>query len=59
MKRFGARVGRLAFSTSNFINLAFFQKKLASKKIVWLFLFNIWLFLEAVGTYHQTGVLDF
>jgi len=28
-------------------------------KIVWLFLFNIWLFLEAVGTYYQTGVFAF
>jgi len=29
------------------------------KKIVWLFLLNIWLFLEAVGTYYQTGDLAF
>ena len=26
---------------------------------VWLFLLNIWLFLEAVGTRHQAGVLAF
>jgi len=27
--------------------------------VFWLFLYNIWHFLEAVGTYYQTGVLDF
>jgi len=36
-----------------------FLKAVGDKKIVWLFVFNIWLFLEAVGTHYQSGVLTF
>jgi len=55
------RVARLAFLTLNVVNLAFFRGSWRHKKLLafWLFRFNIWLFLEAVGTYYQTGVLDF
>jgi len=50
------RVARLAF-WRQILQIWLFQRQLASEKFVWLF--NIWLFLEAVGTYHQTGVLAF
>jgi len=52
------RVVRLALLTPNFTNLDFLEA-VGVKKIVWLFLLNIWLFLEALGPYYQTGVLAF
>jgi len=55
------KVARSAFLTPNLVNLAFFRGSWRKKNCLafWLFLFNIWLFLEAVGTYYQTGVLAF
>ena len=52
--RRGCQVG---FFDAKFGKFGFFHKQLASRKTFWLFLINIWLFLEAVGTYYQAGVL--
>ena len=53
---------QIGFFDAKFGKLGFFQRQLASKKTVWLFgfFFSIFgFFLEAVGTYYQTGVLAF
>jgi len=48
----GLPLARLAFLTPNFANLAFLRGSWRQKKYLalWLFLFNISIFLEAVGT---------
>jgi len=52
------RVARLAFLTPNFTNLPFFRSNWRQKN-GFTFSFQYLAFLEAVGTYYQTGVLYF
>jgi len=56
------RVDKLAFLTPNFTHLAFFRGSFGSwrqKVLFGILAFSYLAFLEAVGTYHQTGVLAF
>jgi len=50
---------QIGFFVAKFHKFGFFLETVGVKKIVWLFLFNIWLFLEAVRTYYKTCVLAF
>jgi len=52
-------VCQIGFFETKFGKFGFFLRQLTSKKIVWLFHFNLRLFLESVGTYYQTGVFCF
>jgi len=50
------RVCQIGFLTPKLWNVAFFRGSWRQKHCLgfWLFLFHIWLFLEAVGTNYQT-----
>jgi len=52
---------QIGFFDAKFEKFGFFRGSWRQKNCLafWLFLFNIWLFLEGVGTYYQTGVLAF
>jgi len=41
---------QIGFFDAKFVKFGFFQRQLASKKFVWFFLFNIWLFWRQLAS---------